>query len=47
MEFDSATELERVFGILSEDDQVLMPSDNYGLSQTFGWVNDRLACPGS
>lgn len=41
VEFDSAAELERVFGILSEGGQVLMPLDNYGFSQRFGWVNDR------
>jgi predicted 3-demethylubiquinone-9 3-methyltransferase (glyoxalase superfamily) len=41
VEFDSAAELERVFGILSQAGQVLMPLDNYGFSQRFGWVNDR------
>jgi predicted 3-demethylubiquinone-9 3-methyltransferase (glyoxalase superfamily) len=41
VEFDSAAELERVFGILSQGGQVLMPLDNYGFSQRFGWVNDR------
>ena len=41
VEFDSAAELERVFGILSQDGQVLMPLDNYGFSRRFGWVNDR------
>lgn len=41
VEFDSVAELERVFGILSEGGQVLMPLDNYGFSQRFGWVNDR------
>ena len=39
--FDSAAELERVFGVLSQDGQVLMPLDNYGFSQRFGWINDR------
>jgi predicted 3-demethylubiquinone-9 3-methyltransferase (glyoxalase superfamily) len=33
--------LERVFAILSEGGEVLMPLDNYGFSQKFGWVNDR------
>jgi predicted 3-demethylubiquinone-9 3-methyltransferase (glyoxalase superfamily) len=41
VEFDAKTELERVFGILSEGGQVLMPLDNYGFSQRFGWVSDR------
>lgn len=41
VEFDSVAELERAFGILSEGGQVLMPLDNYGFSQRFGWVNDR------
>ncbi|MFM0305441.1 VOC family protein [Paraburkholderia sediminicola] len=41
VEFDEKIELERVFGILSEGGQVLMPLDNYGFSQQFGWVSDR------
>ncbi len=41
VEFDSAVELERVFARLAEGGQVLMPLDNYGFSQRFGWVNDR------
>ncbi len=41
VEFDLVAELERVFGILSEGGQVLMPLDNYGFSQRFGWINDR------
>lgn len=41
VEFDSIEELERVFGILSDGGQVLMPLGNYGFSQRFGWVNDR------
>jgi len=41
VEFDSVAQLERVFGILSEGGQVLMPLDNYGFSQRFGWINDR------
>lgn len=39
VEFDSIEELERVFGILSDGGQVLMPLGNYGFSQRFGWVN--------
>ena len=41
VEFDSEAELERVFGVLSEGGQILMPLDNYDFSQRFGWVNDR------
>lgn len=41
VEFDSVAELERVFRILSDGGQVLMPLGNYGFSQRFGWVNDR------
>jgi predicted 3-demethylubiquinone-9 3-methyltransferase (glyoxalase superfamily) len=41
VEFDSVAELERVFGILSDGGQILMPLDNYGFSQRFGWINDR------
>lgn len=41
VELESEAELKRVFGILSEDGQVLMPLDNYGFSQQFGWTNDR------
>lgn len=41
VEFDSATELDRVFGILSDSGHILMPLDNYGFSQRFGWLNDR------
>jgi len=41
VEFDSVAELERVFGILSDGGEVLMPLDNYGFSERFGWINDR------
>jgi predicted 3-demethylubiquinone-9 3-methyltransferase (glyoxalase superfamily) len=41
VDFDSVTELERTFRILSQGGQVLMPLDNYGFSQRFGWLNDR------
>jgi len=41
VEFDSAAELERVFGILSNGGEILMPLNDYGFSQRFGWVNDR------
>ena len=41
VDFDSVAELERVFGILAEGGQVLMPLSNYGFSKQFAWVNDR------
>lgn len=41
VEFDSAVELARIFDVLSQGGQVLMPLGNYGFSQRFGWVNDR------
>lgn len=36
-----ADEIERLFATLSEGGGVLMPLDNYGWSDKFGWVNDR------
>ena len=41
VEFDSLEEIDRAYSILSEQGDVLMPLDNYGFSQKFGWVNDR------
>jgi predicted 3-demethylubiquinone-9 3-methyltransferase (glyoxalase superfamily) len=41
VECESKEELERAFNVLSQDGQVLMPLDNYGFSQCFGWLNDR------
>lgn len=41
VECDSETELDTLFGQLSESGQVLMPLENYGFSKRFGWVNDR------
>jgi predicted 3-demethylubiquinone-9 3-methyltransferase (glyoxalase superfamily) len=41
VDFESAAELDRVFGALSEGGEVLMPLDDYGFSRRFGWVNDR------
>ena len=40
VDFDSQEELERVFSALSDGGQVLMPLNNYGFSQRFGWLND-------
>ena len=36
-----ADEIERLFAALSEGGAVLMPLDNYGWSDRFGWVSDR------
>ena len=41
VDFDSIAELERVFAVLSDGGQVLMPLANYGFSPRFGWLNDR------
>jgi predicted 3-demethylubiquinone-9 3-methyltransferase (glyoxalase superfamily) len=41
VDFDSDAELERVFGILKDGGQVLMPLNNYGFSKRFGWLSDR------
>jgi predicted 3-demethylubiquinone-9 3-methyltransferase (glyoxalase superfamily) len=41
VDFDSVAELERVFGVLSQGGQVLMPLANYGFSERFGWLSDR------
>jgi predicted 3-demethylubiquinone-9 3-methyltransferase (glyoxalase superfamily) len=41
VEFDTREELDRVFGVLSDGGQVLMPLDNYGFSERFGWISDR------
>ena len=41
IDFDSVTELERVFAVLAEGGQVLMPLGHYGFSQRFGWISDR------
>ncbi len=41
VDFDSADELDRVFGSLSDGGKVLMPVNNYGFSRRFGWLVDR------
>ncbi|MCM3144927.1 VOC family protein [Brevibacillus sp. MER 51] len=38
---DSEEEIDRVFGQLSSDGQVLMPLGQYPFSEKFGWVQDR------
>lgn len=37
----SKAEIEQLFSSLSDGGEVLMPLDNYGFSEKFGWVNDR------
>ncbi|QUJ69912.1 VOC family protein (plasmid) [Photobacterium sp. GJ3] len=38
---ESIEEFERVYAALSEGGHALMPAENYGFSQRFGWLNDR------
>ena len=38
---DSADQLDRLFAVLSDDGQVLMPVGDYGFSRRFGWLQDR------
>ena len=41
VECDDEAELQSAFERLSSGGELLMPLDNYGFSQKFGWVNDR------
>ena len=41
VECDSESEIEKVFRGLVEEGTELMPLNNYGFSQKFGWINDR------
>lgn len=41
LDLDDRNELERIFAELAKGGGVLMPLDNYGFSDRFGWVNDR------
>lgn len=41
VECDSDAEIEKVYHGLSEAGQTLMPLNDYGFSQKFGWLNDR------
>jgi predicted 3-demethylubiquinone-9 3-methyltransferase (glyoxalase superfamily) len=34
-------EIDKLYGILIEGGQALMPLGNYGFSKKFGWLNDR------
>lgn len=38
---DSEEEIDRLYEHLLDAGQALMPLDNYGFSQKFGWLNDR------
>ncbi len=41
VECGSEKEIEDVFKALSDGGKVLMPLDNYGFSEKFGWLNDK------
>ena len=41
VECETEAEIEEAFNCLAEGGSELMPLDNYGFSQKFGWVNDR------
>ena len=41
VDFDSVADLDRTFNVLAEGGHVLMPLNNYGFSQRFGWLADR------
>jgi len=38
---ESEEELENLFTLLSVDGKIMMPLNNYGFSQKFGWVEDQ------
>ncbi len=38
---ESEAEIEKVYGALIDGGGALMPLDNYGFSQKFGWIADR------
>lgn len=41
VECESMSEIKEVYRALAENGSELMPLDNYGFSQMFGWLNDR------
>ncbi|WP_420558910.1 VOC family protein [Tepidicaulis sp.] len=41
VDLETAEEIEAAFAKLSEGGQVMMPLDDYGFSQRFGWLADR------
>ncbi len=41
VECESSSEIEEAFRALADGGSELMPLDNYGFSQKFGWLKDR------
>ena len=41
VECNSEAELEKLYNALAENGKVMMPLNNYGFSQKFGWVEDQ------
>ena len=41
VECEDESELDRLFGALSDGGQVFMPVSDYGFSRRFGWCSDR------
>ena len=41
VDLETNEELERIAAILGKDGAVMMPLDNYGFSQRFGWIADQ------
>ena len=41
LECENEEEIERLFSKLSKNGTVMMPLDNYGFSQKFGWIVDQ------
>lgn len=41
VECESTSEIEKAFNALAEGGAALMPLDNYGFSEQFGWLKDR------
>jgi predicted 3-demethylubiquinone-9 3-methyltransferase (glyoxalase superfamily) len=41
IECENENELERLFSILSNNGKIMMPLDNYGFSQKFGFLEDK------
>lgn len=41
VECESENEIQHAFGTLAKGGMELMPLDNYGFSEKFGWLNDK------
>lgn len=41
VECESTSEIKKAFRALAEGGSELMPLDNYGFSEQFGWLNDK------